>query len=87
MALNITVTEAVDYDLFASFKAVPFIVFFDKNSQTVKLYPYIASNRLYTLVHYFQDPNGDIMFHLLELDHYIKFEAGGFYVGKSLFTN
>lgn len=87
MGLNKIMQGDVNYRLFASSKEVPFVVFFDSSAPIVRTYPYIKANQLYTMVHYFQDPSKDIMFHLLELDHYIKFEAGGFYVGNSICIN
>ena len=77
----------IDRSLFAEQPDTPVSVFFGDGASVIKLYPYLKYRKLYTMIDYWMNPDGDIYFRLLEFEHYIKFVEGGMYIGKFIKIN
>ncbi|UJP63962.1 hypothetical protein [Mongoliitalea daihaiensis] len=62
-------------------------VYFTSEAVMKRQYPYLRINYLYNLTDYWENPRGEIMVKLLELDHYIRFAPGGVVLSNFIVQN
>jgi hypothetical protein len=77
----------VEKNIFIDRIETPFSIRFLPGAKMLKQYAFLKTGILYNVTDYWENPRGELMIKLLELNYYIKFTKGNIAISNYIIQN